>query len=62
MKQVNFDELATGSKFWWNTKQYIKVDKLKISCCKSINATSVINPRDKIFIGPNTAVQVEDTE
>jgi hypothetical protein len=57
MKQ-KFSELPEGTKFIFADKEYQKIKKLKISCCKSINARGVVNNADTLFIDAKIEVQV----
>jgi hypothetical protein len=43
-----------------NGIQYKKIPDIKISCCRSINATAVDNPNNKIQVQPLTEVEVND--
>ena len=58
MKTVPFSEVAVGAKFLYNNNEYVKINAVKISCCKSINAHAVSNPQSKIFVNPNSQVNI----
>jgi hypothetical protein len=55
-----FNDVSNDTEFKINDMQYKKVATVKISCCKSINAIQVDNPRNRIFIQPQTDVEVND--
>lgn len=55
-----FSELADGTKFTYNGTEYEKIAAVKISCCKSINAKASANDAQRIFLAPNTEVEVND--
>lgn len=54
----NFTELSTGDRFTFNGREYVKMQELRISCCKTINAQSIENSNDRIYVQPNTVVVV----
>lgn len=60
MKTVPFSEVAVGSTFTVNGKEYTKVDRVKISCCRFFNATLVSDPTNKIGIKPQDMVEVSE--
>lgn len=53
-----FSELSIGTEFkvLGSETIYRKIDTLKISCCKSINAEDVVNPGNRTFFSPGTVV------
>jgi len=53
-----FNELENGTKFTYNGVEYEKIQAVKISCCKSINAKATANEKQRIFLTPNTEVTV----
>lgn len=55
-----FSELENGTKFTFNGTEYEKIAAVKVSCCKSINAKSTANAKQRVFIVP--AAEVEVTE
>lgn len=55
-----FNDLTDGTKFTFNGTEYEKITAVKISCCKSINAKSTTNEQQKIFVPPNTEVEVNN--
>jgi hypothetical protein len=60
MSMVQFKDLAVDGVFTMNGIQYKKIPDIKISCCRSINATAVDNPNNKIQVQPLTEVEVND--
>lgn len=55
-----FSELSVGQQFKAQGSDvvYKKIDTVKISCCKSINAEESNNPASKTFFAPGTVVVV----
>lgn len=58
--KIKFDDMADGSLFTVNGTQFEKVPLVKISCCKSINATQTSNTNNRIYIDPNSEIEVND--
>lgn len=56
--QKDFSELQNGQQFKYNNKNYVKIQTVKITCCKSVNSQAVDNPKDRLFLQPNTKVEV----
>jgi hypothetical protein len=54
----NFNELHNGDRFTFNSKEYVKIAELRISCCRTINAQAIENSNDRIYIQPNTVVTI----
>jgi hypothetical protein len=55
-----FKELDVDSSFNMNGIEYTKINAVKISCCKSINAQEKNNPNNKTFVQPLVEVEVND--
>lgn len=55
---MNFTDLKTGDRFSYNGTEYIKVDEVRVSCCKSINCQAAQDPNKRIQIPPNTTVTI----
>jgi hypothetical protein len=53
-----FSELAVGERFTVNGMEYVKMQEVRVSCCRSINAQAVNDINNKTFIGPTTTVTV----
>lgn len=58
MKSVKFSDVKIGAEFTYNDNQYTKLQQKKISCCKSINASLVSSPNQKILIKEDETVEV----
>lgn len=58
MINKKFSELSINSKFIHNNIEYQKLQPIKISCCKSVNACVASQPANKVFINPNQEVKV----
>lgn len=50
MKQ--FKDLAVNTEFTLNGVDYKKIDEVKVSCCRSINACRIDDPKSKIQVKP----------
>lgn len=59
MKQ-QFHTLADGQVFVKDGVEFKKIQNVKISCCRSINAEQVANPSNRVFITPGEEVEVND--
>lgn len=53
-----FSNLPVGSRFFLNGVEYVKIDQVKVSCCKSINAHQSNNAGQRIFLAPTTQVNI----
>lgn len=53
-----FSELSVGTKFIYNNTEYEKISQVKVSCCKSLNAKSTANEKQRIFVIPAAEVKV----
>jgi hypothetical protein len=60
MKQVTFGSVENGTTLVYNGEEYIKLDKVKISCCRFTNAQSVSNSSNKIGIKDGEIVEVSE--
>jgi hypothetical protein len=60
MSIKTFNELSVGDTFTLNGVEYKKINEVKISCCKSINAASTANENMKIKVTPITEVEIND--
>lgn len=58
--QTEFQNVKVNQNFEYNGKQYVKVQPVKVSCCRSINCHVVSNAKDRTFIQPNVKVEVQD--
>jgi hypothetical protein len=50
-------DVPVNATFTVNGVQYKKIDEVKVSCCRSINAEAVDNPSNKTFFPGNTLVE-----
>jgi hypothetical protein len=55
-----FKDISVDEKFKLNDVEYTKINAVKISCCKSINAQQVADPNNRTFVQPLTEVDVDD--
>ncbi len=53
-----FKDVAQGSVFTSDGKNFVKTQEVRISCCKSVNACAADNSNDKVFIPADKMVQV----
>lgn len=58
--QKEFQALAVGDNFLYNGKTYVKINTIKVSCCKSVNCHDVNNQKDRTFLQPTTKVEVSN--
>lgn len=54
----NFADVKVGDRFTLNGKEYVRIQDVRISCCKSVNAHAVENSGDRIFVQPTVVVTV----
>jgi hypothetical protein len=53
-----FGELSQGSRFILNGTEYVKVQEVKVSCCRTVNAELVSDSNNRTYIQPSTVVVV----
>jgi hypothetical protein len=53
-----FVDIAIGTKFKFDNKEYIKIKDQRVTCCKVFNATLPDDPNQKFFIVPISEVEV----
>lgn len=53
-----FGELSNGSRFTLNGTEYIKVEEVKVSCCRTVNAQLVSDSNNRIYVQSATVVVV----
>lgn len=58
MVDKTFNELSVNDRFFVNGMEYIKIETVRVSCCKSINAQEVNNSSVKSFFTEDTTVQI----
>lgn len=59
-QKVQFHTLAVGTKFTHEGVEYIKIEPVRVSCCRSLNAAVAANPQSQTFIVPVTEVEIND--
>lgn len=55
-----FKDIVVDEKFKIDNVEYVKINAVKISCCKSINAQQITDANNKTFVQPLTEVDVDD--
>lgn len=55
-----FEELNVGENFTHNNTEYTKIEKVKISCCRSVNCALSTDANKREFIDPSTEVTIKD--
>jgi hypothetical protein len=55
-----FKDIVVDEKFKIDDVEYVKINAVKISCCKSINAQQITDANNKTFVQPLTEVDVDD--
>ena len=56
--QKPFSDVAVGETFELNGLRYVKIQDVRISCCKSVNCHNAADTNQKTFFPPNTLVTV----
>lgn len=56
--QKQFSELSVGDKFTVNGTEYVKMQEVRVSCCRSLNCYQTNNADQKTFFPGNTLVTV----
>jgi hypothetical protein len=57
-----FADIAVGTNFIHEGKQYVKIKDQRVTCCKVFNATLPNDPNQKFFIVPITEVEVTNND
>lgn len=60
MATKQFKDLNVNEEFTFNGVQYKKIDEVRVSCCRCINACLVNDPNNKIQVKPLDEVVVSD--
>lgn len=55
-----FEDLNVGENFIHNNVEYTKIERIKISCCRSVNCNVSNDSSKREFIDPSTEVTVKD--
>lgn len=58
--QIEFKDVNVNQNFTYDNKNYVKVNTVKVSCCRSVNCHVVGNAKDRTFLQPNTKVEVQN--
>lgn len=58
--QKLFQDVAIGTTFRFNNQDYVKIQNIKVSCCRSVNCHKVNSPNDRHFIQPQQKVEVDN--
>lgn len=60
MSLKQFKDVSDGEVFKTNNIEYKKIPQVRVSCCRSLNAESIADANQKIFVQPTTEVEVND--
>ena len=60
MSTKQFKDLNVGEVFTLNGIKYTKLENVRISCCRSINAVATDNDQNKTQVAPLTEVEIDD--
>lgn len=53
-----FAELNVGDRFTLNGSEYIKIQDVRVSCCKTVNCHDANNSSNRIYVQPSTSVVI----
>lgn len=53
-----FGELAKGTRFVLNGTEYVKIEEVKVSCCRTVNAQLTSDSNNRSYIQSGTVVVV----
>lgn len=53
-----FKDIAVGTIFKYENKTMVKINDIRVTCCKVFNATSADDPNQKHFVVPINEVEV----
>jgi len=62
MSTKQFKDVAVNEEFTFNGLQYKKINEVRVSCCRSINACLVSDANNKIQVKPLDEVTVSDEQ
>jgi hypothetical protein len=57
---VKFKDVAENTLFSKDGVEFKKIQLVKISCCKTINAIQVLDPRNRVLFNQEDEVEVND--
>jgi hypothetical protein len=60
--QKKFKDIDVGTEFTYNSQEMIKINDIRITCCKVYNATINNDPNQKHFVVPIHEVEVADND
>jgi hypothetical protein len=58
--EKEFNLVSVGEKFSVNGIEYVKIQEVRISCCKSVNAQASTNSSQRTFFPGNTIVTINN--
>ena len=58
MTNKMFQELQVGDRFTLNNQEFVKTQDVRVSCCKTVNASAVANSGNAVYVQPTTMVTV----
>lgn len=53
-----FAELSVGDRFTFNGQEFVKTNEVRVSCCRTINASLANDSSNTVYIQPSTVVTV----
>lgn len=53
-----FQDLNVGDRFLLNGQEFVKIDDVRVSCCRTINAKASNDNANTTYVQPNTTVVV----
>lgn len=53
-----FQDLKIGDRFFLDNKEYVKQQDVRVSCCKTVNASTVENSGNTLYVQPTSMVLV----
>lgn len=62
MATKQFKDLTVNEVFTFNGLEYKKIEEVRVSCCRSINACLVSDQNNKVQIKPLDEVTVNDEQ
>lgn len=51
-----FGELSVGDRFLFNNQEFVKTNEVRISCCRTVNASAASDSNNTVYIQPTTIV------
>ena len=53
-----FQDLNIGDRFLLNGQEFVKIEDVRVSCCRTINAKASNDNTNTTYVQPNTTVVV----